>query len=60
MEPQSDRQNVEQKNMRTPKTTCAHGRLVDAIRTERGTRTGKVRCLECGAIIQDPHHSQRS
>jgi len=38
---------------------CLHGRLIDDVLTKDGTRTGKVRCLECGAVIEDPHHSQR-
>lgn len=38
---------------------CVHGRLIDDVLTRDGTRTGKVRCLECGAVIEDPHHSQR-
>jgi hypothetical protein len=30
---------------------CAHQRLIDDILTRSGKRTGKVRCLECGAAI---------
>jgi hypothetical protein len=37
------------------KTLCAHQRLIDDVRTRSGTPTGKVRCLECGAIFDDPH-----
>lgn len=35
-------------------TTCAHQRIIDDILTKRGKRTGKVRCLECLAIFDDP------
>lgn len=40
-------------------STCLHGRLIDDVLTHDGIRSGKVRCLECGAVIEDPHHSQR-
>ena len=30
---------------------CTHGRLVEDILTEDGQRSGKVRCLECGAQV---------
>jgi hypothetical protein len=39
---------------RTSPTVCAHSRMVDWVRTRRGKRSAaKVRCLECGAIIDD-------
>ncbi len=34
--------------------TCAHSRLIDTLLTADGKRTGKVRCLECGTIFDDP------
>lgn len=37
------------------KTLCAHQRLIDDVRTRTGKPTGKVRCLECGTIFDDPH-----
>ncbi|MGE3486914.1 MAG: hypothetical protein AB7L09_19520 [Nitrospira sp.] len=37
---------------------CPHQRLIDDIRTRGGKPTGKVRCLECGTIFDDPY--QRS
>ena len=37
------------------KTLCAHQRLIDDVRTRSGKPTGKVRCLECGTIFDDPH-----
>ncbi|MGE3976604.1 MAG: hypothetical protein AB7F94_03365 [Nitrospira sp.] len=36
-------------------TACAHQRLIDDILTRGGKRTGKVRCLECRAIFDDPY-----
>ena len=36
-------------------TSCAHQRLIDDILTKSGKRTGKVRCLECRAIFDDPY-----
>lgn len=41
-----------------PVTTCTHGRLIDDVLTKRGKRTGQVRCLECGAIFDDPYVKQ--
>jgi hypothetical protein len=35
--------------------SCAHQRLIDDILTKSGKRTGKVRCLECRAIFDDPY-----
>ncbi len=34
---------------------CAHRRLIDDVRTKSGKATGKVRCLECEAIFDDPY-----
>ncbi len=33
---------------------CVHGRLLDSVVTRGGKKTGRVRCLECGAIVEDP------
>lgn len=38
-------------------TRCAHQRLIDDVRTSSGNPTGKVRCLECGVIFNDPHRT---
>lgn len=32
---------------------CVHGRLIDDVLTGTGQRSGKVRCLECGAQFDD-------
>lgn len=39
------------------KMLCAHQRLIDDVRTRSGTPTGKVRCLECGTVFDDPYRS---
>ena len=59
MERQSELESLERKHMVATKKSCEHGRLIDAILTERGTPTGKARCLECGTVIDDPHHPLR-
>lgn len=33
---------------------CAHSRLIDEVLTPAGLKTGQVRCLECGAVFEDP------
>lgn len=35
--------------------TCAHGRLISDSVTEEEHNAGKVRCVECGAIVPDPY-----
>lgn len=42
----------------TSNTFCSHQRAIDDVRT-RGRRTGKVRCLECGAIFDDPYQGSK-
>ena len=34
---------------------CTHSRAIDDVLTRGKKRTGKVRCLECGAVFDDPH-----
>lgn len=33
---------------------CLHARLIDDVLRTDGKRTGQVRCLECGAVFEDP------
>jgi hypothetical protein len=40
-------------------TFCTHRRLIDNILTRGGKRTGKVRCLECGTIFDDPYQGSK-
>lgn len=35
-------------------TTCTHGRLVDYVLTNEGTKTGQLVCVECAAVFPDP------
>jgi hypothetical protein len=39
----------------SPPRTCRHGRLISDHVTEEEHNTGKVRCVECGTVISDPH-----
>ncbi len=49
-------QETVRKSSRTiPNADCAHQRLIDDVRTRGGKPTGKVRCLECGTIFDDPY-----
>ena len=45
----------------TPQTAdgCTHMRLIDDVLNRAGQRTGKVRCLECGATFQDPYQGHK-
>lgn len=38
----------------TANVFCAHQRLIDDVMTRSGKRSGKVRCLECLTIFDDP------
>ena len=38
---------------------CPHQRMIDDVRTRGGRRTGKVRCLECGTIFDDPSQGSK-
>jgi hypothetical protein len=45
----------------TPATDlCRHSRLIDDVLTPQGLKSVKVRCLECGALFDDPPSMQRS
>jgi uncharacterized Zn finger protein len=49
-------QETGQKSSRTTSSAfCSHQRLIDDVLTKGGKRTGKVRCLECGTIFDDPY-----
>ena len=39
----------------SPPHTCTHRRLISDCVTEEEHTDGKVRCVECGSIIHDPH-----
>lgn len=38
---------------------CTHQRLIDDVLTKSGKRTGKVCCLECGTIFDDPYQGSK-
>ncbi len=39
----------------TQSHACAHSRMISDSVSEEEQTDGKVRCLECGAIMPDPH-----
>lgn len=36
---------------------CRHRRMIDDVLTPQGEKTGQVRCIECGAVFDDPTDS---
>lgn len=46
-------------NRSAPPDSCAHGRMIEDVLTKDGRRTGKVRCVECGKVIDDPYLGMR-
>jgi len=38
-----------------PPLTCMHGRMISIRVTEEEHEADKVRCVECGSVIPDPH-----
>jgi hypothetical protein len=59
MKPYTETQTRELPEDTAPVKSCVHGRLIDDVLTKRGTRTGQVRCIECGAIFDDPHQGSK-
>lgn len=39
-----------------PTNPCSHSRAIDDVLTKTKKRTGKVLCLECGTVIDDPYN----
>ena len=39
----------------TWQSNCNHSRLISDSVTDEEHRAGKVRCVECGAIVPDPY-----
>jgi hypothetical protein len=39
----------------SPPYACTHSRLISDCVSEAEHMAGKVRCVECGGIIPDPH-----
>ncbi|MHC9064923.1 hypothetical protein ACYX34_19850 [Nitrospira sp. CMX1] len=59
MKPYMEAKTLKPSGDTAPVTTCVHGRLIDDVLTKRGKRTSQVRCLECGAIFDDPYQGLR-
>ena len=55
MEPQVIQETSSNLSNPTVTARCTHQRIIDDVLTRGGKRTGKVRCLECGAIFDDPY-----
>jgi hypothetical protein len=39
----------------SPPRACTHRRLISDCVSEEEHQVGKVRCVECGGIVPDPH-----
>jgi hypothetical protein len=39
----------------SPSCVCTHQRMISNCATEEEHVAGKVRCVECGSVIPDPH-----
>jgi hypothetical protein len=39
----------------SPSRVCTHQRMISNCVTEEEHVAGKVRCVECGSVIPDPH-----
>jgi uncharacterized Zn finger protein len=39
----------------SPSRICTHQRMISNRVTEEEHGAGKVRCVECGSVIPDPH-----
>lgn len=59
MKTREEEPTVQPAGVVVPRVACTHSRLIDDVLTTSGERTGKVRCLECGAIFDDPYRVQR-
>ncbi|HBR50547.1 MAG TPA: hypothetical protein DEA71_10720 [Nitrospira sp.] len=43
----------------TSTNPCSHSRAIDDVLTRGKKRSGKVRCLECQAIFDDPYEGHK-
>lgn len=55
MEPITEPIEAEPASHITLLNRCTHSRMIDDVLTRGKKRSGKVCCLECGAIFDDPH-----
>ena len=58
MELMTEPMTVQPASRTTWTNPCIHGRMIDDVLTRSKKRSGKVRCLECGAIFDDPYRDQ--
>lgn len=59
MEPQVIPETIPTPSSPAVNTCCTHQRMIDDVLTRGGRPTGKVRCLECEAIFDDPYKRLR-
>lgn len=45
---------LQPRSTKTQVRACTHGRVIYEILSGKEKRTGQVRCLDCGAIFDDP------
>lgn len=45
---------------KSPPHVCTHSRLISDSVSEEEHQDGKVRCVECGSIVPDPHLQRES
>jgi len=50
---------VQSSTRTTSMNPCTHSRAIDDVLTRGKKRTGKVRCLECSAVFDDPYEGQK-
>ena len=44
----------------SPPCACTHSRLISDSVSEEEHEAGKVRCVECGGVVPDPHLQRES
>ncbi|WP_413933322.1 hypothetical protein [Nitrospira sp. BLG_1] len=59
MELPAESVTVQPASRTTPTNPCSHSRAIDDVLTRGKKRSGKVRCLECQAIFDDPYEGHK-
>jgi hypothetical protein len=59
METQMIQETGRRSSRATSNAFCTHQRVIDDVLTRGGKRTGKVRCLECGTVFNDPYQGSK-
>ena len=44
----------------SPPRACTHRRLISDCVSEEEYKAGKVHCVECGAVVPDPHRQREA